>query len=247
MPSSRRGATLKATNAYAHRPALLRRHVPGWSMVKQVSGRGEHPATVAELVGMMNKRPGVTARFAQGDEFQYLSAVEAAASHIYLGDGESLILIREDVGDPRRCAVRMAAPAFCHQRLRAYIGRRTHANRGLPTVPSKALSDRLSMKTVAKVKITRMIPLFERQILMVHVATGDINRDWLGPVDLQCGQHTIRMRCAGVGETGGEPAVMLRPEQSDPRTIQDIVAAMGGHPPCSLAIERVFAIDARMD
>jgi hypothetical protein len=45
----------------------------------------------------MNKRPGVAARFAHGDELEYLRAVGAAASHMYLGGGASLILVRQDV------------------------------------------------------------------------------------------------------------------------------------------------------
>lgn len=46
---------------------------------------------------MMNRREAVTARFARGDELLYLQAVQAAASHMYLESGESLILVREDV------------------------------------------------------------------------------------------------------------------------------------------------------
>ena len=46
---------------------------------------------------MMNRRPGVTARFASGDELAYLQAIQAAASHTYLGGRESLILVRRDV------------------------------------------------------------------------------------------------------------------------------------------------------
>jgi hypothetical protein len=45
----------------------------------------------------MNRRPRVNARFAEGDELLYLRSVQAAAAHMYLGDGESLILLREDV------------------------------------------------------------------------------------------------------------------------------------------------------
>ena len=46
---------------------------------------------------MMNRRPGVSARFAHDEELRYLQGMQAAASHMYLGGGESLILMREDV------------------------------------------------------------------------------------------------------------------------------------------------------
>jgi hypothetical protein len=46
---------------------------------------------------MMNRRVGVTARFARGEELRYLQAMEASASHVYLGNRESQILVREDV------------------------------------------------------------------------------------------------------------------------------------------------------
>jgi hypothetical protein len=60
-------------------------------------GRTGHPASVAALIRMMNSRSGVTAQFAQGEELRYLQVMQAAASHMYLGGGESLILLREDV------------------------------------------------------------------------------------------------------------------------------------------------------
>lgn len=66
-------------------------------MVGRAGDRARGPATVTDLIRMMNLRAGVTARFVRDEELRYLQAMEAAASHMYLGDGESLILVREDV------------------------------------------------------------------------------------------------------------------------------------------------------
>ena len=59
-------------------------------------GCGE-PATVEELIDMMNKREGVDARFATGDAYDYLVYQNAEGSHMLLEDGSSSILLREDV------------------------------------------------------------------------------------------------------------------------------------------------------
>src|SRR5215212_2173863 len=91
-------------------------------------GRDHSPASVAALIAMMNRRAGVDARFARGEELHYLRAVEAAASHMYLGDGQSLILVREDVATRadalhewlhRRLALRGAAVTVAeeHERI----------------------------------------------------------------------------------------------------------------------------------
>lgn len=63
----------------------------------RAGGRAAEPAAVADLITMMNLRAGVTARFVRDEELRYLQVMEAAASHMYLGDRESLILVRRDV------------------------------------------------------------------------------------------------------------------------------------------------------
>jgi len=62
----------------------------------------DKPATVRELVDMMNKRPNVHAEFAEDDMLDYLRApsVNAEGSHLYL-DGESYIAIREEAATRR--------------------------------------------------------------------------------------------------------------------------------------------------
>ena len=55
------------------------------------------PATLEELIKMMNKREGVTARIATGDEEAYLKAVDAEGSHMMMEDGRSDIMFRKDV------------------------------------------------------------------------------------------------------------------------------------------------------
>ena len=44
----------------------------------------------------MNKRAGVTAERATGDALIYLNKVEARASHMFMEDGSSSILLRPD-------------------------------------------------------------------------------------------------------------------------------------------------------
>lgn len=95
------------------------------------------------------------------------------------------------------------------------------------------------MKTVTKLKVTRIIPLFDKRILMTHVEGSGLDRGWLGAVDLRCGGMSMRMRCVGVGETGTEPAIMLQPAESDDRAIQDILAALRNSPVCTMYVERV--------
>ncbi|MGH2586821.1 MAG: hypothetical protein ACRDJE_18035 [Dehalococcoidia bacterium] len=83
---------------------------------------------------MMNRRAGVTARFVQGEELRYLQAVEAAASHMYLGNRESQILVREDVATRadllhewlhRRYALRESSMTVGeeHARIEAFLRR----------------------------------------------------------------------------------------------------------------------------
>ena len=55
------------------------------------------PATVAELIVMMNRRVDVTARFATGDEAAFLSALGAEGSHMRLAGGTSVILLQKGV------------------------------------------------------------------------------------------------------------------------------------------------------
>ena len=59
------------------------------------------PATVEELIAMMNKRPNVTASFAEGDALAYLERVGAEGSHLLMEDGTSSILFRLDVATRR--------------------------------------------------------------------------------------------------------------------------------------------------
>ena len=70
---------------------------------KGIYQTGERIATVEELIAMMNKRPNITAEFAQGDALGYLQAVEAEASHMMMEQGVSSILIRQDVATRRTC------------------------------------------------------------------------------------------------------------------------------------------------
>ena len=148
---------------------------------------------------MMNRRPGVTARFASGAERRYLQAVQAAASHMYLGDGEI-----EDFLQRHRGILRLT----------------------------------IDMKTADKLTITRTFRLLDKQVLMVHVDSGDLDRSWLGLVDLHCNERAIRMRCVGVGETGGEPAVILRPAGSPTPTLEEVITTIGEPPACPLYLER---------
>lgn len=60
-------------------------------------GTNKQPATVDELMNMINKRDGVTARYATGEDLAYLKAMNAEGSHVYMQDGTSHILIRQDV------------------------------------------------------------------------------------------------------------------------------------------------------
>ncbi|MFO0759772.1 MAG: RHS repeat-associated core domain-containing protein [Byssovorax sp.] len=55
------------------------------------------PATVEELMQMMNKRPGVNAEFAAGDELRYMEAIGAEGSHVLMEGGESQIRLRPDM------------------------------------------------------------------------------------------------------------------------------------------------------
>jgi hypothetical protein len=97
------------------------------------------------------------------------------------------------------------------------------------------------MNTNEAVEVTRIFPLLDRQVVMVHVAQTDLTGDWLGPVHLRCDEQTIPMVCVGVGETGGEPAVMLRPAEPGSRTIQDVLAAVREQSTCPMYLERVPA------
>lgn len=50
-----------------------------------------------ELVNIMNKRPGVSAKIATEMEEHYLSAVDAGGSYMLIEDVTSSILLRKDV------------------------------------------------------------------------------------------------------------------------------------------------------
>ena len=75
------------------------RRALGKGVTKTISEGVENtqPATVNELIDMMNKRESVTAKFAEGDELEYLIKNEATGSHMLMEDGTSSILLREDV------------------------------------------------------------------------------------------------------------------------------------------------------
>jgi hypothetical protein len=96
------------------------------------------------------------------------------------------------------------------------------------------------MKTLDKLGVIGIVPLFEKRVLMAHVAS-DLDRSWLGPVVLRCGDRAIRMQCVGVGETGGEPTVMLRASESDGPPFEELVASLHGTPQCARSLERVAA------
>jgi hypothetical protein len=49
------------------------------------------------------------------------------------------------------------------------------------------------------------------------------------------------MECVGVGETGNEVAVMLRPLTSDRQALDSIIATLAAERPCPLYLERVAA------
>ena len=57
----------------------------------------KEPASVDELLSMMNKRSNTKAEYATGDMERYLKAVQAEASHMLLEDGTSHIVLRKDV------------------------------------------------------------------------------------------------------------------------------------------------------
>jgi hypothetical protein len=94
----------------------------------QVAGKGVQgvsgvskagPASVDNLLTMMNKRPGVKAEYAKGDALEYLNAVEARGSHMFFEDGTSHILLRPD-------ATRWdAMHEWMHRRLQSSNGRIT--------------------------------------------------------------------------------------------------------------------------
>ena len=69
------------------------------NMVDENSGgnNSDNVATVEELIEMMNQREDVTARFATGDELEYLLSQGAEASHMLLEDGTSDMIFRKDV------------------------------------------------------------------------------------------------------------------------------------------------------
>lgn len=96
------------------------------------------------------------------------------------------------------------------------------------------------MKTVERVTVTQLFPLVEKQVVMAHVAP-DLGRDRLGPVILACDGQRLAMECVGVGETGNEVAVMLRPLTPARKALNGIVAALTAERPCPLYLERVAA------
>ena len=50
---------------------------------------------------MMNKRPGVTAGYATGDDLAYLTANQAEGSHLLMEGGRSSILLRQEFATRR--------------------------------------------------------------------------------------------------------------------------------------------------
>lgn len=73
--------------------------VLGARLTNPLSSSRSAPATVEELLGMMNRRPGVTARLAAGDDLRYLNSMDAGGSHMLLEGGRSEILLRPDVAN----------------------------------------------------------------------------------------------------------------------------------------------------
>ena len=96
------------------------------------------------------------------------------------------------------------------------------------------------MKTADRITVTGIFPLFDQGALMVGVAP-DLGRGWLGPVVLRSGDREIALRCVGVGETGTEPTVMLRPTEPGARAIAEIIAAVAEQPGRPLYLERPTA------
>ncbi|HID78087.1 MAG TPA: hypothetical protein EYP56_19100, partial [Planctomycetaceae bacterium] len=73
---------------------------------------GPAPATIEELLVMMNKREGVTAEYATGELEAYLKAIGARGSHMLDEAGHSHILLRKDVATRRT-----AFHEWLHRRL----------------------------------------------------------------------------------------------------------------------------------
>jgi hypothetical protein len=71
------------------------REVPFAVEVAEQTGHSA-PATVDELLEMMNQRLGVTARLADGDDLRYLNAIDAGGLHMLEEGGRSTILLRPD-------------------------------------------------------------------------------------------------------------------------------------------------------
>jgi RHS repeat-associated protein len=86
-------AELECANATAQTENIL----PVKNLKSFVDVKYKTPATVDELIEMMNKRPDVKAKIAVGDKAAFLKYVEAEGSHMMDIDGVSHILLREDV------------------------------------------------------------------------------------------------------------------------------------------------------
>jgi len=71
---------------------------PATEIVPSTEVTEKGPATVDELIEMMNKKKGVKAEYATGEKLDYLKYSGNEGSHMYLGEGKSHILIRKDVG-----------------------------------------------------------------------------------------------------------------------------------------------------
>jgi hypothetical protein len=86
-------AELECANATAQTENIL----PVKNLKSFVDVKYKTPSTVDELIEMMNKRPGVKAEYATGEELDYLRSVEVEGSHWMTEAKESSILIRKEV------------------------------------------------------------------------------------------------------------------------------------------------------
>jgi RHS repeat-associated protein len=85
--------------------------------LKALKNAVKKPASVRELVVMMNKRLNTKAEFAADDMLAYLRKAEAEGSHLLLEDGSSHIVLRADVATRRT-----AFHEWLHRRLQRQAG-----------------------------------------------------------------------------------------------------------------------------
>jgi RHS repeat-associated protein len=86
------GVTIDTAAAVAGLPALVNSVRASMPLLRLVAG-GKQPASVDELIAMMNSRPNTTASYAVDDMLRYLKANEAEASHMITAQGSDLQFI----------------------------------------------------------------------------------------------------------------------------------------------------------